>query len=194
MYGFFMGLSRLMAYLGGIVLTGLIAMTCLSVLGREASDVLHGMIDAGRLEGAAQSLLNMGVGPVTGDFELTEAGIAFAIFAFLPFCQMTGGHASVDIFTSRLSPRADRLLRMATDGLFAIVLVMIAVQLAGGMQSKLRSGQTTFLIEFPIWWAYALSLSGAVVAATVACYIAVMRIREAAAGTAILPQPTGTEH
>ncbi|SEN19848.1 Tripartite ATP-independent transporter, DctQ component [Pseudorhodobacter antarcticus] len=188
MHRFFLTLSRLFAYLGGLMLVALIFMTCASVLGRWANDMLHGMVGAGVMPGVAQWGLDAGIGAIRGDFELMEAGIAFAIFAFLPWCQITGGHAAVDLFTSRLPPRADRILRAITEGLFAAVLVVIAVQLGAGMVSKLQSGQTTFLLQVPLWWAYALSLSGAAAAAGVGLYMAAARLAEAWLGRPLLPQ------
>ena len=191
MHGFFLNLSRGFAYLGGLVLAGLIVMTCLSVLGRKAADLLHWMVGAGWFQNHAQRMLDAGIGGIRGDYELVEAGIAFAIFAFLPLCQITGGHAAVDVFTAGLSARADRALRAVTEVVFAAVLVLIAVQLYAGMVSKLQSGQTTFLLQFPLWWAYALALTGAVAAALVAVYMAAMRLREALTGRRFLPVEAG---
>lgn len=183
-----------MAYLGGIMLSALILLTCVSVIGRSLSTLLHSDFIEGLMPGVATALLGLGIGPVNGDFELIEAGVAFAIFAFLPLCHITGGHASVDIFTSRFSDRANRVLRALTEVLFAAVLVLIAWQLFQGMLSKMSSGQTTFLIEFPIWWAYLLSLSGAVVAAIVAVYLACVRVQEILSGRIILPADLGADH
>lgn len=198
MYVFFLKLSRLMAYLGGIMLSALVVLTCASVLGR----IVNGYLHSGFMEGIAPDFatwaLNLGIGPINGDFELIEAGIAFSIFAFLPLCQITGGHASVDIFTKGMSQRVNTLLRLVTEILFAAVLILIATQLYGGMASKFRSGQTSFLLEFPVWWSYAPSLLGAVVAATVATYMAVARIQETMTGRTILPPnldpDPGAEH
>ena len=179
MYRFFLRLAQIMAAAGGLVLSALIVMTCLSVLGREAASLLHGL----GYTGAARRL-----GPVQGDFELVEAGMAFAIFAFLPWCQLTQGHAVVDIFTRRLPERAARWLQALIDAVFAAVLVLIAVQLNAGLQGVIRSGQTTFLIQMPLWWAYAASLVGAVAAALIALYVAVLRVTEAVTGRALLPE------
>jgi TRAP-type C4-dicarboxylate transport system permease small subunit len=194
MYSFFAALSKLMAWLGGAMLTALVLLVCASVLGREVNGILHAdwMVDLA--PGLASWLLDLGVGPVNGDFELVEAGIAFSIFAFLPLCQLTGGHAAVDVFTSYFSDRVNRGLRLVTDIVFAAVMVLIAWQLWLGLLSKKSSGQTTFLLEMPVWWAYALSLTGAVVAALVACYIAAMRLRETVSGTVILPVDLGADH
>ena len=149
------GFASVMAMLGGLVLSATILVTVASILGGLTA-----------------------FGPIPGEEELVQAGMAFAIFAFLPLCQITAGHATVDIFTNWLTGRAFRLLRAATEALFAAVLVVIAVQLEAGMQSRLRSGQTTFLLQFPVWWSYAASLFGAVAAAGVGVWTALARAWE----------------
>jgi len=194
LYPFFYGLSRWLAHIGGAMLVLLVLLTCASIAGRELNGVLFWLIDAGWFVGAAQWLIDHGIGPIDGDFELIEAGVAFAIFAFLPLCQITGSHASVDIFTTSMSPRVNRVLRMVTEVVFAAVLVLIAVQLFAGMQSKLRTGQTTFLLQFPIWWAYALSLFGAVIAAIVGVYLALVRVAEMLKGRALIPAGSEFDH
>lgn len=194
MHSFFLGLSRVMAYMGGVMLTVLVLLTCVSILGREFNGVFHYMVSNDVMPGVGRFFLDLGVGPVNGDFELIEAGVAFAIFSFLPLCQITGGHATVDVFTSNLPSRVNRVLRMLSEVAFAFVLVLIAVQLFAGMQSKIRSGTTTFLIEFPLWWAYALSLVGAIAAAIVGLYMAITRVREVATGQSLIPSEMGAEH
>lgn len=194
MYSIIYKLSRAMAYLGGVMLTFLIVLTTVSIVGRSLNGVLHADAVVSLMPDLARWLIDVGIGPINGDFELIEAGVAFSIFAFLPLCQLTGGHASVDIFTSRLSPRANRTLQMLIDVLFAAVLVLIAVQLFAGMQSKLRSGQTSLLLEFPVWWGYALCMFGAATGAFVSVYIAVLRIASAATGQEYLPAMDGADH
>ena len=44
------------------------------------------------------------------------------------------------------------------------------------MQDKVRYGETTYLIQFPIWWAYAASFVAAITASIVSIYCAAMRI------------------
>jgi len=194
MYRFFDRLSRLFALLGGVVLTSLIVLTCLSIAGRSLNSVLHSDWVQSIAPELASRLLDLGIGSINGDFELVEAGMAFAIFAFIPLCQMRGGHASVDIFTSALPKRFNRVLSLIIDGLFAIVLVLIAWQLFQGTLSKQNSGQTTFLLEFPLWWAYAASLVSAVVAAIVAVFIGISRILEMFTDRDVLPADLGAEH
>lgn len=172
----------------------LILLTCVSVAGRSLNGVMHSAMMESLAPNLAQWALDLGVGPVNGDFELIEAGVAFAIFAFLPLCQLTGGHASVEILTKSMSPGANRILQFIIDVLFALVLLLIAIQLFSGLQSKMRSGQTTLLLEFPVWWAYALSLTGAVVAAVVGIYIALIRGAELFSRKDILPVFQSEQH
>lgn len=187
-------LARLMAVLGGAVLTLLILIVCISIIGRAANSVLYSAVDAGILPGLAQWLIDAGVGAVRGDFEMVQAGMAFCIFAFLPFCQITYGHACVDIFTPMYPRPMNRALDVIIAVLFAVALVVIAMQLNEGMARKLRSGQTTMLLGFPLWWAYAASLFGATVAALAAVYVALIRIIETLTGRVIIQNAAGANH
>ncbi|WP_299083279.1 TRAP transporter small permease [uncultured Ruegeria sp.] len=177
MHRFIERLAHGMALLGGVALSLLILLTCLSVAGRVLNGMLHNWIGS-LAPGFAEWALDLGIGPINGDFEIVEAGVAFAIFAFMPLCQLTSGHAVVDIFTSNLSPRVNRVLRMLTEVVFAIVLVVIAVQLFGGMLAKQRFGENTFILQFPVWWGYAASFVAAALGAIVGIYMAGLRCRE----------------
>ena len=184
--------ARLMAICGGLVLTVLIVLICISVTGRSLNGLLHGWIGA-VMPGVSAWALDLGIGPINGDFELVEAGVAFAIFAFLPLCQISAGHASVDIFTAKLPTRINRVLQLAIDVIFAVVLIAIAYQLYNGMLSKQRYGDTTFLLQFPIWWAYATSLSGSILTAVISLYVAGIRALELMRGADILSQEAGLD-
>ena len=168
-------LANVMAIFGGIVLLALIILVCISVLGRSLNTLFHGEL-AVWFPRLAEWVLASGIGPINGDFEIVESGIAFSIFAFLPLCQITMGHASVDIFTARLPLGVNWFLQMVIDIVFAAVLILIAVQLFDGMQSKMRNGQTTFLLQFPIWWAYAACFGAAIVACCVSLFCAVAQL------------------
>jgi TRAP-type C4-dicarboxylate transport system permease small subunit len=194
MYAVVLILARGMARLGGGVLMGTVLLVCVSILGREANALLHEMIARDIMPGFAQAMLDMGISAVKGDIELTEAAIAFVIFAFLPICQISESHARVDILASRMSAALRKRLHLVTDFVFAVVLLLIAVQLYAGLLSKVRSGQTTFLLEFPVWWGYAASLPGATIAAFVAIMIAYWRMKEAITGQPFPAQDKGLRH
>ncbi len=193
MHRFMEKLAHFFAVLGGLVLSFLILMTCLSIAGRILNSILHSDMLQSFMPGIASVLLATGVGPINGDFELVEAGLAFAIFAFIPLCQLHNGHASVDIFIARF-PVLNRRMQLIIDVIFAATLILIAVKLFEGMQSKHSSGQTTLLLQVPVWWGYAASLLGAVTSALVGVYIAAVRLFETFTGQQILSIEGGAEH
>ncbi|MGX9350066.1 TRAP transporter small permease [Shimia sp. W99] len=187
-------LARLMAIFGGIVLTALVILTCLSILGRSLNTIGHSDWLTGLSQGLADGLLATGVGPINGDFELVEAGVAFAIFAFLPVCQLYNGHATVDVFTSMMSRRVNKVLITFWDVILSAVIILITARLYEGMMNKMSYGETSFLLQFPVWWAYALSFSAAVVASITAIYCAIARVLELVTGRKYLPMSEGAVH
>ncbi|MBQ66616.1 TRAP transporter small permease [Rhodobacteraceae bacterium] len=193
MYSLIKKLAHAMAVLGGLVLISLILLVCTSVLGRSVGTVLHGAFMQTNFTDFSNWALGVGIGAINGDFELVEAGVAFAIFAFLPLCQLSGSHATVDVLTSKLSLRSNQVLKMISECLFALVLGLIAWRLFAGMEAKQRYGETTFLLQFPIWWAYAASFLGAALAALVSIFMAIVRILEALSGKELLTENESAE-
>ena len=187
-------LAKGFALLGGAALSFLILLTCVSIAGRSLNSFFHSEWSQAAIPDVANYFISIGVGPINGDFELVEAGMVFAIFAFLPLCQWHGAHAKVTIFTSKLPAKAHCLLITIIECVFAITLIVIAKQLFEGMDSKRDSGQVTFLLEFPLWWSYALGLSAAVVAALVASVLAGTRLIELFTGRVLLPEDMDAEH
>ncbi len=181
-------LARVTAIVGGCVLVALVVLTTTSILGRVLNDVLHSDFAASVLGGLAQRLLDLGIGEVSGSYELLEAGIAFAIFSFFPICQLHGAHATVDIFTSRLSPSVARRLMAFWEVVLTAALVLISVQLFGGVQRYYGNGETTLFLQFPVWWAYSASFAASVVTCLVALYCAAMRVRECVTGQSYLEE------
>ena len=187
------GVAWLMAVIGGATLAILVLMICLSILGREASDLLHSGWMQTNAPGLARSLLDAGVGPIYGDYEFVVAGMAFAVFCFLGWCQITAGHATVDVFTSNLSQRQLRWLQMAIEILFAVALVFVAIQLYDGMSTLQRRRSTTFLLQYPLWWNYAVALVPAILTAVIAVYMAIVRIVEAVTNQTLVAS-AGADH
>lgn len=180
-------LARGMAVLGGLVLLALVIMTCVSVTGGLINSALHSDAIETRIPELADWVLGLGVGPLFGDTEMVEVGIAFVIFCFLPLCQISGAHASVDVFASHFPDVVNRVLQLLIDVIFAFVLVLIAWRLFDGLLEKQSYNETTYDLQFPIWWSYAASCAASVIAALVGIYIAMVRIWEALSGHVILP-------
>ena len=61
-------MARALALIGGAALIVIIGVTVVSVVGR--------------------ALIFVGLGPIPGDFEIVEALTGFAVFCFLPYCQL----------------------------------------------------------------------------------------------------------
>jgi TRAP-type C4-dicarboxylate transport system permease small subunit len=155
-------LARITATVGGLMVVALIVMTCLSILGR--------------------GLISLGLGPVPGDYELIEAGMAFAIFCFLPLCQLEAAHATVDVFTAPLGGPINRLLLALWDVLFTAALILITWRLYEGMLGKLGNGETTMFLQFHLWWAYAACLPPALIAVIVGLWSSADRLRAVVTG------------
>lgn len=137
-------IARGLALAGGAVLLCLIALTCVSILGR------------------ALVPLDIGVGPIRGIYDMTEIGMAAAIFAFLPWAQFTEAHARVDLFQSVMPRTMDQLLDLAFNIGMLVAASVGTWRLYLGMQDKLSFGETTLIAQIPVWQGYAASLVGAV--------------------------------
>ncbi|QDY99119.1 TRAP transporter small permease [Nitratireductor mangrovi] len=171
---FINALARFLAIIGGIVLAAITVLTVVSITGR--------------------SLVPFGLAPVPGDFELVEAGTAFAVFAFLPWCQLNRGHATVDLFTSYLPESTNRWIDLVSEILMTVILILLAVRLWYGMMDKIRYGETTFILQFPVWWGFAVAMVGAVVAVIVSVYMVVVRVKEVREGRTLLAPTLGGGH
>ncbi|SMH40298.1 TRAP transporter small permease [Mesorhizobium australicum] len=167
-------LAKWLAIIGGLFLVAITVMTVVSIVGR--------------------SLIFAGLGPVPGDFELVEAGTGFAVFAFLPWCQLNRGHASVDLFTNYLPPAANRVLDLLWEIVLGFVTFLIAWRLWIGMLEKRDYGEITFILQIPIWWGMALCAVATVVGVLVAAYMIVIRAMEVVQGRALLGPTTGAIH
>ncbi|NUH66600.1 TRAP transporter small permease [Sulfitobacter sp. S0837] len=184
-------LARGAALAGGLALMALVLLTTLSIIGRTINKTLHNDFFDSTLTGLAQFVLDLGVGEINGNYEILEAGVAFAIFAFLPICQLYGAHASVDIFTAMLPDRITVWIAAFWEIVLTLVILLLIWRLYEGMQRYIGNGETTLFLQFPVWWAYAASFAAGVVACLTAVYCAVMRVGEALVGKPLLPRDHG---
>jgi len=120
-------------------------------------------------------MIGFGLGPIKGDYELVEAGVAFSVCAFLPWCQFQRGHAIVDLFTNMLSATINRWINLIAEMLMALAIFVMTWKLWDGMVSKLQYGDTTFILEMPIWWPYAACFAALIVACIIATYLVIVR-------------------
>lgn len=155
-------LARALAIVGGMVLVVITLLTVVSITGR--------------------AFVRQGLGPIPGDFELVEAMTAFAVFSFLPWCQLRRAHATVDVFTNFFPDSVNRVIDLVTEILMTLVIVLIAWRLWYGMMDKIRYQETTFILQFPVWWGFAASMAAVVIAVIVSFYMTFIRVQEVIEG------------
>ena len=136
-------LSRAMAWFGAVVLTAIALMSVVSIIGR--------------------ALAGFGLGPVPGDFELVEAGTALAVFCFLPWCHLKGGHAVVDMLWHLYPAPMKRGLVVLSDALMFVVWVLLIWRMSVAMVEYRHNGEVSFILQMPVWWGYAASMVPALV-------------------------------
>lgn len=155
-------IAKVLALAGGAVLLGIVALTCVSIIGR------------------AFVPLNIGIGPIRGIYDMTEIGMAAAIFAFLPWAQLQEAHARVDLFEPIMPKTIDRGL----DLLFNIAMFVIALvgswRLYLGMLDKYSYGETTLIAQIPVWYGYAAGLVGGVGFVVVSAFCILRSVRRLA--------------
>ena len=159
-------LSRMMAWFGAFTLAVLATVTVVSIGGRALSFA--------------------GLGPVPGDFELVEAGAALAVFCFLPWAHLRGGHATVDLFWKTLPAPVRRALNTTANALMFIIWVLLVWRMGVAMLDYRSNGEVTFILQFPVWWGYAVSM----VPATMGCVVYGWRLLET---LGLITPPAGFE-
>lgn len=133
-------LARFIAMIGGLVLTAVAILTGISIIGRAA--------------------LPIGGSPITGDFELVEAGVAFVVCTFMPWAQLKRSHASVTILTDQFPLRVNLVIDLVSDALLTLAAFVITWRLYFGLLDKKAYAETTFILQYPLWWGYAACMVG----------------------------------
>ncbi len=166
-------LARSLALLGGIVLILIVGIVTISIIGR--------------------AFIPLGLRPIPGDTELVQAGMVLAIFAFLPWCQLSRGHALVAILTDRFPARATAMLEFLMDAVLTLASAYIAWRIYYGMLDKISFREQTFILRLPVWWSYASGFAGAVVMVVVGVYCTVRSAANAFSANPVRPVAGGAE-
>jgi|GEM_PF-51622 len=147
--GLLLAASEAFAMAGGIIAIALVVMSIVSIVGRKLFAVV-----------------------VPGDLELMQMGMAVAIAAFLPYCQMNDGHVRVDLFTNKLSVRTRALLESFAAFLLAFSAALIAWRTYVGAVSSYESGETSLMLGWPIWYSVAAIVPSFVLLVLTGLYVA----------------------
>lgn len=108
--------------------------------------------------------------PLPGDFELTQLLVSIAVFAFLPYCQLTDSNVTADLFTSKAGPRALAGFRLFATVIALTVAVVLLWRTTAGLLDYRKYVETTAILKVPIWWAYVPAVA-ALILLVLACLI-----------------------
>ncbi len=144
---------------GGLVLLALVIMTILSVIGRTLWSA-----------------------PIPGDFELMEIGCAVAVFASLPYCQLTRGNVIIDFFTARAGRRVRAWLETGGNLIFTAIAALLAWRLGLGTLELQQARETTMVLRVPVWWGFVPATLCMGFLALICAYTAWLSFREARRG------------
>lgn len=137
-------LCKLSAAIGGLLLVALAAMTLASVIGRAFFS-----------------------SPIQGDIELVQLGCAICIACFLPYTQFQRANIIVDFFTDNCSDKTKGFLDAFGTLLMGICFLVLAWRLAVGGLIVKNNGETSMLMEVPVWIPYLLMVPGFILTALV---------------------------
>jgi TRAP-type C4-dicarboxylate transport system permease small subunit len=124
--GRFAALLRVLAYVGGAVLLGLVALVAFDIVMRR---VLHL--------------------PFLGGFEMTELAMVIIVALGLPYCAALGGHVSVDLFAKVLERPALRWLNALVHLIGAVLLAVVAWRTVLHAIGSARWGDATNKMAIP---------------------------------------------
>ncbi|MCO7245959.1 TRAP transporter small permease [Halomonas sp. Mc5H-6] len=141
---------RVAAISGGLLVVVLAIITVVSILGRWIASAPV----------SSDMTMLAWVGPITGDYELVEMGTAIAVFLFLPYCHLRGGHVTVDLLVMHAPPMVQRVLAVIAETLFLVVAGLMTWRLYHGLLDKRRYMETSMLLDIPLWWGYIGGLVG----------------------------------
>jgi TRAP-type C4-dicarboxylate transport system permease small subunit len=91
---------------------------------------------------------------VPGDFELTQIGVAVAVFCFLPYCQLHKHNVTADIFTFWANNKTILLLRIGGAFVALLFSILLLWRMTDGMLDQKKYDYTTAILQFPIWMAF----------------------------------------
>ena len=147
-------LCDLSAAIGGVILVAMACMTVVSVVGRAFFS--H---------------------PILGDVELVQLGCAVVVAAFLPYAQFRRANIIVDFFTTGASVHTQRRMDAFGTLLYTLVMALLCWRVAVGGMDIRTSGESSMLMNLPLWIPYALMVPGLALCAVIGAYQTVHQLR-----------------
>lgn len=153
--------SKYWAVIGGLVFVALVAMSIVSITGRKLFSA-----------------------PVPGDVEVLQMSAAVASACFFAYCHLAGGDVKVDFFTHHLSAAKVAALDAFGSLLVGLFGALLAWRTAAGALGVKEAGETSAILDWPVWVAQALMVPGFALLAAAGFYMVGVRWRTLAAARA----------
>ena len=140
--------AKWFAFAGGLIFIAQVMMSVVSIVGRK--------------------LFNA---PVPGDVEVLQMSAAFASATFFAYCHLMHGDVKVDFFTARMT--SNRRLLLDTGGSFLVGLLgaLLAWRTAVGAISLREAGESSAILDLPVWLAQALMVPSFILLALAGFYM-----------------------
>lgn len=155
---FLFGVSRICVIAGGFLLVLCAALTTVSI--------------------ATHALFKM---PIHGEHDLVTFGASWAVYLFLPWCQMIKGNVVVDFFLANAPVRLRALCDAFGSLVFAVIGALLIWRMSVGAEEVMRSGQSSAVLKIPYWTSFPLALFCLALLLAVTLYTMWQSIREARA-------------
>jgi TRAP-type C4-dicarboxylate transport system permease small subunit len=133
------GLTRVLHYVSGALIVGLMLMTVAHILGRW--------------------LFNT---PFRGSVELTEIGMVAIVFLGLAYAQVQGDHIRVDLLYEKLGARLKTAARLFAELVTLAVVLLVGWQLVSYTDSLAASGRETSALGISLTWVGWIAVAGCV--------------------------------
>ncbi len=154
-----LAVSKTAAAAGGLVFVAIVGMSIVSIVGRK--------------------LFSM---PVPGDFELVEMGSAVGASYFFAYCHLNRGDVKVDFFTQHWSAAKVMSLDAIGSLLIGLFASVIAWRTTVGAISLREVGESSAILDWPMWIVRLAMVPGFVLMALAGFYMAVHFVRAARRG------------
>lgn len=141
--------SKVLAIIGGLIFVALVIMSIISIVGRKVASA-----------------------PIPGDVELLQMCAAFASACFFAYCHLTHSDVKVDFFTTKLSANTNAKLDVIGSLLVALFGALIAWRSTAGAMQLRDDGETSMILNLPVWIAQMLMTPGFVLLALAGLYMA----------------------
>jgi len=142
--------AKWFAFAGGVIFTGLVIMSIVSIVGRKLFSA-----------------------PVPGDVEVLQMFAAFASAAFFAYCHLMHGEVKVDFFTAHLAGSKRCFLDAVGSLLVGLVGALLAWRTWVGAMSLRESGESSAILEVPVWIAQMLMVPSFILLALAGFYMCV---------------------